>query len=48
MSAESPEATGTSRSNAERRILRRPEVEARIGFKRSQIYKLMNEGLFPK
>ena len=32
----------------EHRILRRWEVEARIGFKRSQIYKLMNEGKFPK
>jgi prophage regulatory protein len=32
----------------ERRILRRPEVETRIGFKRSHIYKLMNAGKFPK
>ena len=32
----------------ERRILRPSEVGARIGFKRSQIYKLMNEGKFPK
>jgi prophage regulatory protein len=32
----------------ERRILRRPEVEARIGFKRSHIYNLMNAGKFPK
>jgi prophage regulatory protein len=33
---------------AARRILRRPEVEARIGFKRSHIYNLMNAGQFPK
>ena len=32
----------------ELRILRHSEVGARIGFKRSQIYKLMNEGKFPK
>jgi prophage regulatory protein len=32
----------------EHRILRRPEVEARIGFKRSHLYNLMNEGKFPK
>jgi len=30
------------------RILRRPEVEARTGFKRSQLYKLMAEGSFPR
>lgn len=33
---------------AERRILRRPEVEARTGFKRAHIYSLMQEGKFPK
>jgi prophage regulatory protein len=32
----------------ERRVLRLPEVEARIGFKRSHIYNLMNAGQFPK
>lgn len=32
----------------ERRILRRPEVEARTGFKRAHIYNLMNAGKFPK
>lgn len=31
-----------------RRILRRPEVEARTGFKRAHIYNLMNAGKFPK
>lgn len=31
-----------------RRLLRRAEVEARTGFKRAFIYKLMNEGKFPK
>ena len=33
---------------AERRILRRTEVEARVGFKRAHIYNLMNAGKFPK
>ncbi|MBP0714223.1 AlpA family transcriptional regulator [Burkholderia sola] len=32
----------------ERRILRRPEVEAKTGFKRAHIYNLMKEGKFPK
>ncbi|EPG2630846.1 TPA: AlpA family transcriptional regulator [Pseudomonas aeruginosa] len=32
----------------ERRFLRRPEVEARTGFKRAHIYNLMQEGKFPK
>ncbi|AZD86797.1 Transcriptional regulator in PFGI-1-like cluster [Pseudomonas chlororaphis subsp. aureofaciens] len=32
----------------ERRILRRPEVEVRTGFKRAHIYNLMQEGKFPK
>ncbi|GKX37588.1 AlpA family transcriptional regulator [Pectobacterium polaris] len=32
----------------ERRILRRPEVEAKTGFKRAHIYNLMKEGRFPK
>ncbi|WP_244253737.1 AlpA family transcriptional regulator [Burkholderia multivorans] len=30
------------------RILRRPEVEARTGFKRAHIYSLMRAGKFPK
>ncbi|MBU3058559.1 AlpA family transcriptional regulator [Pseudomonas indica] len=33
---------------AERRFLRRPEVEARTGFKRAYIYKLMRENKFPQ
>ncbi|HBP0077219.1 AlpA family transcriptional regulator [Pseudomonas aeruginosa] len=33
---------------AQRRILRRPEVEMRTGFKRAHIYSLMSRGLFPK
>ena len=33
---------------SERRILRRPEVEAKTGFKRAHIYNLMHEGKFPK
>ncbi|MCW2478013.1 AlpA family transcriptional regulator [Candidatus Symbiopectobacterium sp. NZEC135] len=32
----------------ERRILRRPEVESKTGFKRAHIYNLMKEGRFPK
>ncbi len=35
-------------SHAQRRILRRPEVEMRTGFKRAHIYSLMSRGLFPK
>lgn len=34
--------------SAEHRILRRPEVEAKTGFKRAHIYNLMKEGKFPK
>ncbi|MCG5494411.1 helix-turn-helix transcriptional regulator [Ectothiorhodospira variabilis] len=30
------------------RLLRRPEVEHRTGYKRSFIYKLMREGQFPQ
>ncbi len=33
---------------AQRRILRRPEVEARCGFKRAHLYKLIGEGKFPR
>ena len=33
---------------AERRILRREEVEAKTGFKRAHIYNLMRAGKFPK
>jgi len=40
MSAKSPEAN--------RRILRRPEVEAQCGFKRAHLYKLIDEGKFPR
>ncbi len=32
----------------ERRILRRPDVEARTGFKRAHIYNLMRVGKFPQ
>jgi len=35
-------------TTAEHRILRRPEVEAKTGFKRAHIYNLMKEGKFPK
>ena len=30
------------------RVLRRPEVEARTGLSRSTIYRLMDEGAFPR
>jgi prophage regulatory protein len=36
------------RPPAERRILRRAEVEQRTGFKRAHLYNLMREGKFPK
>jgi prophage regulatory protein len=29
-------------------ILRRPEVQARIGLSRSTLYKMMDEGTFPR
>lgn len=32
----------------ERRILRRPEVEAKVGFKRAYLYELVKAGKFPK
>lgn len=34
--------------SAEHRVLRRAEVEAKTGFKRSHIYNLMKAGQFPK
>ncbi|WP_123659353.1 AlpA family transcriptional regulator [Salinisphaera japonica] len=37
-----------STASAERRILRRPEVEAKTGFKRAHIYNLIKQGRFPK
>lgn len=44
----SHETPATIPPTVEHRILRRKEVERRIGFGRSQIYKMMNEGKFPK
>ncbi|GHU04800.1 transcriptional regulator [Betaproteobacteria bacterium] len=35
-------------TTTERRILRRPDVEAKTGFKRAHIYNLMKEDKFPK
>lgn len=32
----------------EHRVLRRAEVEAKTGFKRSHLYKLMRDGKFPQ
>jgi prophage regulatory protein len=44
MSSQTPDLKG----QADRRILRRPEVEQRTGFKRAHIYTLMKDGKFPK
>lgn len=41
-------STEPSVNVAERRFLRRPEVEAKTGFKRAHIYNLMSAGKFPK
>lgn len=38
----------TEDSQSERRILRRREVEARCGFKRAHLYKLIRDGKFPR
>lgn len=35
-------------TDIDRRVLRRAEVEAKTGFKRAHIYKLMKKGQFPK
>lgn len=40
--------TTFSEATIERRILRRPEVEAKTGFKRAHIYNLMSLGKFPQ
>lgn len=34
--------------NAQNRIIRRPEVERLTGLRKSAIYHLMSEGLFPR
>ncbi|MDR3221560.1 MAG: AlpA family transcriptional regulator [Candidatus Accumulibacter sp.] len=44
MSSESLETART----VEHRILRRPEVEAKTGFKRAHLYNLMKADQFPK
>jgi prophage regulatory protein len=36
------------RTNAPLRLIRLPEVMARVGLKRSAIYQRMSEGRFPK
>lgn len=38
----------TIRVIRDRRILRRPDVEQKTGFKRAHLYHLMKEGKFPK
>jgi prophage regulatory protein len=38
----------TDSNQAERRILRRADVEARCGFKRAHLYKLIRDGKFPR
>lgn len=40
--------TAISAAAVEHRILRRPEVEAKTGFRRAHIYKMMKDGKFPK
>lgn len=40
--------TTSSEANIERRMLRRPEVEAKTGFKRAHIYNMMSLGKFPQ
>lgn len=42
------EPSSLQSSPVEHRILRRTEVEAKTGFKRAHIYKLMAAGQFPK
>lgn len=44
MSAEA----GSLAVSTDRRFLRRPEVEKKVGLKRAQIYQLMKEAKFPK
>lgn len=38
----------TESNQAERRILRRADVEVRCGFKRAHLYKLIRDGKFPR
>lgn len=40
--------TAFETTESERRILRRAEVESKTGFKRAHIYRLMEQGKFPK
>lgn len=40
--------TTFSEASIERRMMRRPEVEAKTGFKRAHIYNMMSLGKFPK
>lgn len=40
--------TSSGTAPAERRILRRAQVEQKTGFKRAHIYSLMKEGKFPR
>jgi prophage regulatory protein len=42
------EETACVTQSIERRILRRAEVERKVGLKRAQIYSLMRENQFPK
>lgn len=41
-------ATITSHVAALNRLIRLPELEVRVGLKKSAIYKLIGEGRFPK
>ena len=43
-----PVESHTQQPNAPRRLIRLPEVMARVGLKRSAIYQRMSEGRFPR
>ena len=43
-----PEPSHTFYAGQSRQILRLPEVERRVGFKRAHIYNLIGRGLFPR
>lgn len=47
-SSSSPLHAHTQQSASGHRILRLPEVTHRTGFKRSSIYKMIQEGRFPR
>jgi prophage regulatory protein len=48
MSNQSSPIVEAPQPQVERHIMRRDEVERKIGFKRAHIYNLMKEGKFPQ